>query len=221
MVDSSLQQASEDKEAKQAWDKVKRKNLMPTIVQMFECLDTNGVGKIDIGQLRDAPEDVREALNKVAPMDDLEELFHILDFNDNGFLEIGEFCEGIMKTQVNKPLELLRIMTQCAHILLNYRSLCENLENAGYIPEEDEEPEVPVQAHEEVKTNKQKAHFGLGAAVPAHGRSSMRRSRRASAEGEESASEPASPTPMSRQHSPVPLAAPPFEPLHSQETLNW
>eukprot|EP00928_Gymnodinium_smaydae_P013879 TRINITY_DN15033_c0_g1_i1.p1 TRINITY_DN15033_c0_g1~~TRINITY_DN15033_c0_g1_i1.p1 ORF type:complete len:589 (-),score=116.29 TRINITY_DN15033_c0_g1_i1:91-1857(-) len=123
MVESSMRQANEDLAAKKAWENQKKKDLMPDIQRMFKALDKDGSGDLDLEEIKNAPEEVKYELMHVCNMDDLEELFNLLDIDDSGAVDITEFIDGIMRTNSDKPPELLRLMKQCADITKRTREI--------------------------------------------------------------------------------------------------
>jgi len=131
MVDSSSQQASNDREGMKVWEEQKRRNLIPKLKLMFRDLDTDNSGEIDLEEIIHAPEEVIDQLQQISSMDDIEELFACLDYDDSGSLGIDEFCEGILKAQGEKPLEFLRLIKQCSEILQNTRELIKTGGGAG------------------------------------------------------------------------------------------
>merc|ERR1711997_883027 len=55
-------------------------------------------------------------------MDDVEEIYKSLDYDDSGNVDIDDFCDGLLKSSADdKPGELIRIMKQCGEILHNTR----------------------------------------------------------------------------------------------------
>merc|ERR1719291_1390592 len=84
---------------------------------MFYELDEDGSGCLELEELQNAPDDLKEQLQQVAKMEDCEELFHTLDYDGSGSIDVDEFCDGVLKaSQENKPLELLRLARQCTAI---------------------------------------------------------------------------------------------------------
>jgi len=120
-VESALRQAGEDQEAKKAWEQTKRKELVPKLRALFAALDVNCDGEVELAEIQAAPAQVKDQLLRICNMDDLEEIFQMLDYDDSGGLDIEEFCTGIIRTQADKPPELLRIMRQCTEILRQCR----------------------------------------------------------------------------------------------------
>merc|ERR1719221_598598 len=84
-------------------------------------MDKDGSGEVDIQELREAPEELREQLQRICNMDDIEEIFKSLDYDESGSVDIEEFCQGLLKASSDKPGELIRIMRQSAEILKNTR----------------------------------------------------------------------------------------------------
>mmetsp|Transcript_121643 Transcript_121643/g.271734 ORF Transcript_121643/g.271734 Transcript_121643/m.271734 type:complete len:101 (+) Transcript_121643:2-304(+) len=52
----------------------------------------------------------------------------MLDYDNSGSIEIDEFCDGILKSQAEKPIELLCLLRQCGDILQTSRSSIERFD---------------------------------------------------------------------------------------------
>merc|ERR1719436_1685126 len=77
---------------------------------MFQRLDGDGSGEIDEKELLGASEDDRRLLNEFMSVADPLEIFHALDIDGTGALDISEFCEGLYQAAVsNTPIELKRM----------------------------------------------------------------------------------------------------------------
>merc|ERR1712060_153509 len=128
MVESSLRQAKEDQEAHKAWESQKKKALMPKLRIMFREMDEDGSGQLDISELRGASEEIKSQLQRICNMEDVEEIFKSLDYDESGAVDIDEFCEGMLKATSDRPGELIRILKQCSEISQNTRD-CMDLLN--------------------------------------------------------------------------------------------
>jgi len=117
MVESSLRTANEDKEARKAWKSMKRKSMMPQLRSIFFALDTSGDGEVDLKELLNAPPEIKEALQHIVGLDELEEVFSLMDYDGSGVIDIGEFVDGIMRSQADKPSELFVLVKQSKAIL--------------------------------------------------------------------------------------------------------
>jgi hypothetical protein len=117
MVESSLRTANEDTEAKKAWEAMKKKALLPKLKEIFTGLDLNGDDEVDLEELQVAPDNIKEQIMRIIDMEELEEVFSIMDSNGNGSISVDEFIDGIMRSQAEKPSELLVIMKLCRAIL--------------------------------------------------------------------------------------------------------
>jgi len=117
MVESSLRTASEDQEAKKAWDTVRRKNMMPKLKNIFLALDTSGDGEVDIEEVFNAPPEIKDAIQHIVGLEELEEVFNLIDYDGSGGIDIAEFVDGIMRSQAEKPPELFVLIKQNKMIL--------------------------------------------------------------------------------------------------------
>jgi len=117
MVESSLRTANEDQEAKKAWETMRKKNMMPKLKSLFETLDTSHDGFVDFEELTGAPPDIKEAMQHIVGLDELEEVFSLMDYDGSGVIDIEEFVDGIMRSQADKPSELFVLVKQGKAIL--------------------------------------------------------------------------------------------------------
>jgi len=129
MVNSSLDQASEDKEVKKAWLAAKKKKQMEELKVMFHELDEDGSGDLSLSEIRSAPEHLRAELQELAGSEDIEQLFMMLDYDGGGAVDADEFCEGVFKAASSDrtSMELGRITKQCNLILANSRVLAKTV----------------------------------------------------------------------------------------------
>eukprot|EP00747_Dinoflagellata_sp_TGD_P013506 gnl/TRDRNA2_/TRDRNA2_122618_c0_seq1.p1 gnl/TRDRNA2_/TRDRNA2_122618_c0~~gnl/TRDRNA2_/TRDRNA2_122618_c0_seq1.p1 ORF type:complete len:185 (-),score=35.33 gnl/TRDRNA2_/TRDRNA2_122618_c0_seq1:284-838(-) len=123
IVQSSIDATQDDREAQKSWEAQKLKSLMPTIKQLFHTLDLDDSGELHLNEMLDAPEALLQELQLITRMEDIEGLFRLMDHDGSGFLSIDEFCDGIVRTQSDKPPELIRLMKQCNDILAIVRSM--------------------------------------------------------------------------------------------------
>jgi len=128
IVDSAVQQSHADREATKAYEGARRKALLPGLKQLFLALDGDGSGDLTLEELLEAPKELKDQLEEVARMEDCQALFKMLDYDNSGSIEIDEFCDGILKSQAEKPIELLCLLRQCGDILQTSRSSIERFD---------------------------------------------------------------------------------------------
>jgi len=121
IVDAAVQQSHDDREAQKAYINSRKRALLPKLKAMFEDMDADGSGELDLDELRSAPDELKEQLEEISNMEDCEALFNMLDYDNSGGIAIDEFCEGILKADMDKPMELLCLMRQCGDILVTGR----------------------------------------------------------------------------------------------------
>ncbi|CAJ1431558.1 unnamed protein product [Effrenium voratum] len=152
MVNSALDQASEDKDVKRAYEAVQKRKQLERLKIMFLELDSDGSGELTLEELRSAPEEVREQLQEVAATEDIEGLFQMLDYDGGGSLDTEEFCEGVLRASTSdKPLELSRLVKQCSDIL----KLCRVMYHNASKPK-SEETGVQSDLHRQLQIMEQK-----------------------------------------------------------------
>lgn len=123
MVNSSLDQATQDKEALKAWESARRAKQIDHLKAMFLTLDEDGSGELTMDEINNAPEETQQQLKEIVATDDLRELFDMLDYDGGGTIGVEEFCDGILKatTRSTGILELGRLVKQCSDTLQNTR----------------------------------------------------------------------------------------------------
>lgn len=153
MVEGSLAQADEDKEAKKAYASAKRKKQMERLRDMFAELDEDGSGELTMEEIEDAPPGIRAQLVEIAGTEDIGSLFEMLDYDGSGTVGTDEFCDGVIKAANGvTPVEMSRLIKQNTDILHNSRQVIAMLRgedyeagsNAGSGGEDDEDREAPV-----------------------------------------------------------------------------
>ncbi|CAE7232821.1 CACNA1H, partial [Symbiodinium natans] len=124
MVEGSLAQADEDKEAKKAYASAKRTKQMGKLQDMFLELDEDGSGELSMEEIDNAPPAMRQNLMEIAGTEDIGSLFEMLDYDGSGTVGTEEFCDGIIKAANGvTPVEMSRLMKQNTDILHNSRSI--------------------------------------------------------------------------------------------------
>lgn len=129
MVDTAMKQSTADKEAKAAWELDTRKKAIPELKRMFAAMDADGSGELELNEITDAPPVLTAKLQEVSGMQDMVELFKLLDYDNSESISIDEFCEGILNAMdSDKPLEILRIMKQCNEIMESNKKVIDLIE---------------------------------------------------------------------------------------------
>jgi hypothetical protein len=130
-VESSLRTAKEDEDAQRAWESLRRKKMRPKLMELFDMLDTNRSGELELHELVNAPESLQDQLNRICNMDDIQETFRILDHDDSGTVDLDEFCNTIMRvSHSEKPAELIRLVRQNQEIVGNLKEIKAQLDEA-------------------------------------------------------------------------------------------
>lgn len=154
MVEGSLAQADEDKEAKKAYASAKRKKQMERLRDMFLELDEDGSGELTMEEIDNAPPSIRAQLVEIAGTEDIGSLFEMLDYDGSGTVGTDEFCDGVIKAANGvTPVEMSRLIKQNTDILHNSRQVIAMLRgeeyeagsNSGGSGGEDEDAPKPKQ----------------------------------------------------------------------------
>jgi hypothetical protein len=117
MVESSLRTADQDSDMRRKWMAMKKKQMMPKLRALFEALDADGSSEVNIEELAYAPEELKDQITRIVNLEELYDVFHILDMDGSGAVNLDEFMEAIMRTQDDKPSELLVVVKLCKTIV--------------------------------------------------------------------------------------------------------
>jgi len=87
---------------------------------MFVKLDDDNSGQVSEDEFKSMGEEDKNLLYSVLGVSDPLEIFHQLDVDESGLLEIDEFCDGIWQVAISKaPIELKRIEKQVNNLKNN------------------------------------------------------------------------------------------------------
>jgi hypothetical protein len=110
VVEGSLEQADEDREAAKQVKIQQVVNMLPRFEQLFRELDTDGSGLMSMSELQAAPAGLAEELLNSFQTEDLHELFEMLDCDRSGTISIEELCHELVKTIItDRSIDSLRM----------------------------------------------------------------------------------------------------------------
>jgi DNA integrity scanning protein DisA with diadenylate cyclase activity len=113
IVESSLEQANQDKEMRKAHEAARVKKIIPAIQKAFEEMDEDGDGTLTLVEVMGADPKTQALLETVVEADSLEDLFEFLDEDGSGEVTVEEFCEGLVKVATqDAPIELVQIRAE-------------------------------------------------------------------------------------------------------------
>ena len=118
LVEGALESARQDREEERKMESITTKQMLPEIVRIFETLDADGNGEIDIEEMArfDKPgkgggSGVNRRILDRAAVDSMEELFTILDVDSSGRVSRMEFEEGLLNIFLREvPVSSLQIL---------------------------------------------------------------------------------------------------------------
>jgi hypothetical protein len=126
IVEGSLDQASNDKDAARAYEQAELKKIIPKIRDMFEALDADGSGTLELDEVKNAPESVKRELAICMQTDELVDLFELLDLDDSGEIRVDEFIDGLSKIAISKePLDSVRQKKQVEKLCIEVSKILE------------------------------------------------------------------------------------------------
>jgi hypothetical protein len=103
-----------DSEAELAYLQQERKKLLPKLYQLFELIDADKDGNIDIEEIFNAPPEVHLTLMQIMKVDDVAKIFIAIDIDDSGTVTVDEFIEGLLwmvEGGTKEQLKLEKLMT--------------------------------------------------------------------------------------------------------------
>jgi len=114
IVEGAIQQGKQDREATARYKKYEFLKMLPHLKTLFKQIDINGNGRITRNEVQVAPEHIKRELADYFQSDgSLLELFDLLDVDESGELDAGEFCDGLAKlVHSASPVELMRVLKQ-------------------------------------------------------------------------------------------------------------
>jgi voltage-gated sodium channel len=117
IVESSFDQAAQDKEVAKAHKAKIIEGMMPRLKQMFEELDSDNDKEISLKEFGAMDDRTREELCELFNTDDLVELFEVLDVDGGGSVSIEEFCDEMTKlATTHMPMDQIRVLKQISII---------------------------------------------------------------------------------------------------------
>lgn len=109
IVNSALEQASQDKEAQKIYEKRRRKRLIRDLTKRFERLDQNGNQQLTLDEILNGPAEDLAFICKSLKLDDICEVFELLDVKGTGVIDTRDFCEGLYNALTSETVELNRM----------------------------------------------------------------------------------------------------------------
>lgn len=97
IIEGAMESSKEKREEERMEMKEKIRQSLPGLLDMFFSLDTERTGRIHRDQLQNnALQHLPQALLDNLPIDDVVDLFDILDVDENNYLTQAEFVEGLL-----------------------------------------------------------------------------------------------------------------------------
>jgi len=112
VVNSALDQASQDKELVRAMQEKAKRKLVGTLKKIFHRIDADGSGSLTMDEIEIMGSEDRAKLISDCQFEPME-LFKALDVNGDGVIEIDAFCDSIWQVSHSQvPLEVKRTEKQ-------------------------------------------------------------------------------------------------------------
>merc|ERR1711904_425617 len=117
IVESSLAQASQDKEAEKLYKAQLIAKMIPKFRKIFSDLDKVGDGELTLEDFGECEPATRRELCELFDTEDIVELFEILDTDGGGSVSVDGFCDEMVKLATSKlPMEEVRMLKQMSII---------------------------------------------------------------------------------------------------------
>lgn len=121
IIEGAMESSKEKREEERMEMKEKIRQSLPGLLDMFFSLDTERTGRIHRDQLQNnALQHLPQALLDNLPIDDVVDLFDILDVDENNYLTQAEFVEGLLNMALlDTPLwnvQALKLLSKIAHV---------------------------------------------------------------------------------------------------------
>ncbi|CAE7338540.1 unnamed protein product [Symbiodinium natans] len=139
IIEGAMESSAEKREEERMEMKEKIRQSLPGLLDTFFTLDTERNGRISREQLQhNALDLLPQALLDNLPIDDVVDLFDILDVDENNYITQAEFVEGLLNIALlDTPLwniQALKLLRRVAHLTSQIHALSYRLSTA---PEDD------------------------------------------------------------------------------------
>jgi len=113
IVESAIEQGKQDRDLQRLYKQEEMKKMMPDLQKLYEDLDENKDGRVTLDEIREASDDLKNQLKDSLQADSVEELFQMIDADEDGKVDVGEFCESIAKVVTSDTsADTIRILKQ-------------------------------------------------------------------------------------------------------------
>lgn len=113
IVETSIEQARDDRQSKKAYIAERLRRLEPIIHDLFEKIDVDCNGHLDIDEVVAASSELKDELIEVTGMDDISGAFSYLDDDGSGTISATEFHDGIVRiASAESPIELMTLQAE-------------------------------------------------------------------------------------------------------------
>lgn len=113
LVEGALEHARQEKEEETRVEQATTKQLVPEIISLFDLIDEDGSGEVDLTEMVKFEEDglVPSHLLDRASVDSMADLFNTLDVDGSGKINRSEFIEGLLNIFLREvPVSTLQML---------------------------------------------------------------------------------------------------------------
>jgi len=128
MVQNALAVAEQSKGRQRLIESKRKLELVNRLKELFSQMDNDGSKTLILEEIKNAPQEVRDAIAEIIGSKDdsvFNETLKLLDVDGDGEVDLKEFCDGLAKFGMSngKPAELFFIGRYCEEILEKTRAL--------------------------------------------------------------------------------------------------
>jgi len=117
IVNRALEQASQDRNAREVFEEQEKKRIVKKLKQIFVRLDQDSSGAVSFEEIKQIEESDWVELQQLTSITNAEEVFRALDVDGNDRLDIDEFCQGIWQACISRvPVEIQRMEKQVSRM---------------------------------------------------------------------------------------------------------
>jgi hypothetical protein len=109
IVQKYTKMAEQDHETEMNYLMQGRAKVIPSLEKLFNQIDTDGSGSIELQEIIDAPVEVHAKLQQIMRLDDVHKIFALFDVDDSGEVMIDEFIDGLLRLVEGGTKEQLKV----------------------------------------------------------------------------------------------------------------
>merc|ERR1712032_231486 len=143
LVESALDRSKEDQDLVRKQRQAQISSVKPRLYEIFEKIDKDHTGQATLQEVMQWCGDVPEELSAFVTPEHLVSLFEVLDVDQTGGVEQGEFVNGLLKLMLSEvpveTLQMLRMMKSMRQKMSSVDVSLQEMYNMILLPPETDE----------------------------------------------------------------------------------